>query len=92
MNTLKTRDVAMPELCGVAYMDINEKHDFHCAKPLQGAWVKIWKDKFGESHDVMTLCEVKVIGTRTGTLLFIYFTNCSFMFQSEMSFTCEQPQ
>ena len=57
-----------PKLCGFADIDRSRIHNFYCPSPLKGSWVKIWKDKIASADDMMTFCEVKVIGVKQGTL------------------------
>ena len=68
---MDSRNDPHPKLC--AKLDYSDavKWDFDCEPPVTGSWVKITKEKVTKRDDVLTMCEVMVIGARPGILLII---------------------
>ena len=75
VGVLESRNDSHPKLCEYIESNPYRRHDTYCEVPTKGSWVKIWKNA-NPTDDGLTLCEVMVIGAKTGrpTLVFTYCT------------------
>ena len=75
VGVLESRNDSHPKLCEYIESNPHGRHDTYCEVPTKGSWVKIWKNA-NPTDDGLTLCEVMVIGAKTGrpTLVSTYCT------------------